>query len=68
LQNNQRRAENEEIFNDDDEEGGTTTATKKQKDKLFNEMRETRTGFRAKTGGAPIAGGKNGNFKAEGGL
>ncbi len=39
--------------------------TKTQKDKLFNEMRETRTGFGAKAAqkGAPAGG-----FKAEGGL
>jgi hypothetical protein len=49
LQNKKREAEAEEIFNDDDEEGGTVN--KKQKDKLFNEMRETRTGFGAKTNG-----------------
>ena len=46
LQNVQRRAENEEIFNDDDDDG----TNKKQKDKLFNEMRETRTGFGAAGG------------------
>lgn len=44
LQLNQKRTENEEIFNDDDER-----AVKAGKgDELFNEMRETRTGFGAK--------------------
>eukprot|EP00347_Sterkiella_histriomuscorum_P004037 403361986 len=62
LWNKERKAENEELFNDEDEEGGPVSKT--QKDKLFNEMRETRTGFGAKAGGAA----KNGNFKAEGGL
>lgn len=60
LQANQKRAENEEIFNDDEDRvdrGG------KKGDDLFNEMRETRTGFGAKGGNA----GKK-DFKAEGGL
>ena len=56
---NQKRAENEEIVNDDEEEGMGGRG-KKQSD-LFNEMRETRTGFGAK-------GAKKGDFKAEGGL
>ena len=65
LQMNQKRAENEEIFNDDDDpqprgaKGGKSGGS----DDLFNEMRETRTGFGAKGGNK----GK-GDFKAEGGL
>ena len=62
LQKGHKDAENEEIFNDDDEDGAV--ANKKQKDKLFNDMRETRTGFGPKANGG--AGGKN--LKAEGGL
>lgn len=58
---NQKRAENEEIFNDDDDRG-------KKGDDLFNEMRETRTGFGAKVN----KGGKNdyqpGKHESEGGL
>lgn len=56
-----RDAETEQLF-DDDEEGGVVA--KKQKDKLFNDMRETRTGFGPKANGG--AGAKN--LKAEGGL
>ena len=58
LQMNQKRAENEEIFNDDDEDRGRGG----KKDDIFNEMRETRTGF-----GAKGQGGRK-DFKAEGGL
>lgn len=64
LQMNQKRAENEEIFNDDDDpqpRGGK--GKNGGGDDLFNEMRETRTGFGAK-GGA----GQKKDFKAEGGL
>ena len=57
---NQKRAENEEIFNDDDDP--QPRGKKGGGDDLFNEMRETRTGFGAK--GAK----KAGDFKAEGGL
>ena len=59
LQMNQKRAENEEIFNDDDDP--QPRGKKGGGDDLFNEMRETRTGFGAK-------GGKKNDFKAEGGL
>jgi len=38
-----KKEEKEEIFNDDDEDGDG-----KAKDKIFSEMRETRTGFGAK--------------------
>lgn len=62
LQNNQRKAENEEIFNDDEDDG---TTNKKQKDKLFNEMRETRTGFGAAGAQKNF---KPGTHAAEGGL
>jgi len=60
LQLNQKRAENEEIFNDDDDP--QPRGKKGGSDDLFNEMRETRTGFGAK--GAK----KANDFKAEGGL
>jgi clusterin-associated protein 1 len=62
LQMNQKRAENEEIFNDDDDPQPRGKGKSGGGDDLFNEMRETRTGFGAK-GGA-----KKGDFKAEGGL
>ena len=60
---NQKRAENEEIFNDDDEPQPRGKGKSGGGDDLFNEMRETRTGFGAKGN----AGGKK-DFKAEGGL
>jgi clusterin-associated protein 1 len=63
LQLNQKRAENEEIFNDDDDRQARAGKGKADDD-LFNEMRETRTGFGAK-GGAQA---KKGDFKASGGL
>lgn len=62
FQNQKKRAENEEIFNDDDDGGD-----KKSKDKLFSEMRETRTGFGAKNA-QPKGNFKQGGVVAEGGL
>jgi hypothetical protein len=47
---NQKRAENEEIFNDDDDDLQPRGGKKGGGDDLFNEMRETRTGFGAKGG------------------
>lgn len=64
---NQKRAENEEIFNDDDERAAAKGG---KGDELFNEMRETRTGFGAKM----AKGGGKGDYQpgkhheAEGGL
>ena len=63
LQLNQKRAENEEIFNDDDDPQPRGKGKQGTGDDLFNEMRETRTGFGAKGGNT----GKK-DFKAEGGL
>ena len=60
LQMNQKRAENEEIFNDDDEPGARKAG---KGEDLFNEMRETRTGF-----GAKGAKEQKKDFKAEGAL
>ena len=53
LQQHQKKAEMGEIFNDDEDR-----ANKGKGDELFNEMRETRTGFGAKVN-KQAAGGKD---------